>query len=329
MPWTATCKRPWADLKPTSRQTTRQPGAQVPGCFRSWPECHVAGTQAALDCLTMRAAIALLLFCLCLPVSPVPVAAKPVSSKPAPVKAPLPVREQSFATDVCRLIENRARWRGIDVHFIARLIHTESRFSPTAISPAGAQGIAQFIPSTAQMRNLKDPFDPATALTASIDYLAELRTRFGNLGLAAVAYNAGEGAAARYLAGGGIPYETENYVLTITGRPAQDWRDRSARFAIPRIARNQPFTTACPEHVAKAGPRAHCRAHGSAPAVGRSGCRALLTHHGPAHLQEAARSLSGNSGELAAHADPGAQPVARHTHAPCSPHRREEPVCCT
>jgi hypothetical protein len=68
-----------------------------------------------------------------------------------------------------------------------------------------------------------------------------------------VAYNAGEGAAARYLAGGGIPYETENYVLTITGRPAQDWRDRSARFAIPRIARNQPFTTACPEHVAKPG----------------------------------------------------------------------------
>lgn len=201
----------------------------------------------------MRGPIALLLLGLCLPAFAGPAAAKPVSSKPEPVKAPLPVREQTFANDVCRLIENRARWRGIDVHFIARLIHAESRFSPSAISPAGAQGIAQFIPSTARLRNLEDPFDPATALTASIDYLAELKTRFGNLGLAAVAYNAGEGAAARYLAGGGIPYETENYVLTITGRPAADWRNRSARFAIPRIANSQPFSTACPEHVAKPG----------------------------------------------------------------------------
>lgn len=201
----------------------------------------------------MRGPIALLLLGLCLPAFPGPAAANPVSSKPAPVKAPLPVREQTFANDVCRLIGNRARWRGIDVHFIARLIHAESRFSPSATSPAGAQGIAEFIPSTARLRNLEDPFDPATALTASIDYLAELKTRFGNLGLAAVAYNAGEGAAARYLAGGGIPYETENYVLTITGRPAADWRNRSARFAIPPIANSQPFSTACPEHVAKPG----------------------------------------------------------------------------
>jgi hypothetical protein len=175
----------------------------------------------------MRALSASLAVCLCLLViSAMPVAARPVSGKPDPVKAPLPVREQTFASDVCRLIENRAKWRGIDVHFIARLIHTESRFSPSAISPAGAQGIAQFIPSTARLRKLADPFDPATALTASIDYLAELKGRFGNLGLAAVAYNAGEGAAARFVAGRGIPYETENYVLTITGRPAQDWRDR-------------------------------------------------------------------------------------------------------
>jgi hypothetical protein len=202
----------------------------------------------------MRALFASLAVCLCLLViSAMPVAARPVSGKPDPVKAPLPVREQTFASDVCRLIENRARWRGIDVHFIARLIHTESRFSPSAISPAGAQGIAQFIPSTARLRKLADPFDPATALTASIDYLAELKGRFGNLGLAAVAYNAGEGAAARFVAGRGIPYETENYVLTITGRPAQDWRDASARFAIPRIAGSRPFATACPEHVARPG----------------------------------------------------------------------------
>lgn len=178
--------------------------------------------------------------------------ARPVKARAA-VVAPIPVREKTFAADVCRLIGNRARWRGIDPHFIARLIHTESRFSPSAVSPAGALGIAQFIPSTARLRKLDDPFDPAAALTASVDYLAELKTQFGNLGLAAVAYNAGEGAARRFVAGGGIPWETENYVLAITGRPAEEWRTPAARFDIPRIDKRQPFGEACPDHVAKPG----------------------------------------------------------------------------
>jgi hypothetical protein len=185
--------------------------------------------------------------------TPQPAGARPVKAGPPAAASPLPVREASFAADVCRLIENRARWRGIDPHFITRLIHTESRFSPNAVSPAGAQGIAQFIPSTARLRNLADPFDPANALTASIDYLSELRSSFGNLGLAAVAYNAGEGAARRFVAGGGIPWETENYVLSITGRPAADWRERSARYQIPVIHDSKPFGEACPEHVARPG----------------------------------------------------------------------------
>lgn len=179
--------------------------------------------------------------------------ARPVKAGPAPAAAPLPVRETSFAADICRLIENRARWRGINPHFIARLIHTESRFSPNAVSPAGAQGIAQFIPSTASLRNLANPFDPASALTASIDYLAELTATFGNLGLAAVAYNAGEGAARRFVAGGGIPWETENYVITITGRPAEQWREAAARHPIPPIHDTAPFADACPDHVARPG----------------------------------------------------------------------------
>ncbi len=174
--------------------------------------------------------------------------ARPVKAKPPPAASPLPVRETSFAADVCRLIENRSRWRGINPHFIARLIHTESRFSPNAISPAGAQGIAQFIPSTARLRNLANPFDPATALTASIDYLAELTATFGNLGLAAVAYNAGEGIARRFVAGGGIPWETENYVITITGRPAEQWREAAARHPIPPIHDAARFADACPDH---------------------------------------------------------------------------------
>jgi hypothetical protein len=150
-------------------------------------------------------------------------------------------------------MENRARWRGISPHFIARLINVESRFSPNAVSPAGAEGIAQFIPGTAKRRGLKNPYDPAAALTASIDFLAHLKARFGNLGLAAVAYNAGEGAAARYIAGGRIPLETENYVYSITGRAAEEWRKPHLRHAIPPIHGKKPFTDACPSLVNKPG----------------------------------------------------------------------------
>ncbi len=179
--------------------------------------------------------------------------ARPVKTGVKPVQAPLAVGEATFARDVCKLIENRSSWRGINAHFIARLINAESRFSPNAVSPAGAEGIAQFIPGTAKRRGLKNPFDPAAALTASIDFLAHLKTRFGNLGLAAVAYNAGEGAASRFVAGGGIPLETENYVYSITGRAAEEWRKPDARHAIPLIDGKKSFADACPGLVRKPG----------------------------------------------------------------------------
>ncbi|MEM9473095.1 MAG: lytic transglycosylase domain-containing protein [Pseudomonadota bacterium] len=179
--------------------------------------------------------------------------ARPVKTGVKPVRAPLTIAEATFARDVCRLIENRARWRGIDPHFIARLINAESRFSPNAVSPAGAEGIAQFIPGTAKRRGLENPYDPAAALTASIDFLAHLKVRFGNLGLAAVAYNAGEGAASRFISGGGIPLETENYVASITGRAAEAWRKPDARHPIPKIGGGKSFSGACPELVRKPG----------------------------------------------------------------------------
>jgi len=179
--------------------------------------------------------------------------ARPVNTGVKPVEAPLAIAEATFARDVCRLIENRSGWRGINPHFIARLINAESRFSPDAVSPAGAEGIAQFIPGTAKRRGLKNPYDPAAALTASIDFLAHLKVRFGNLGLAAVAYNAGEGSASRFIAGGGIPLETENYVFSITGRAAEEWRKPDARHAIALIDARKSFSDACPNLVRKPG----------------------------------------------------------------------------
>ena len=86
-------------------------------------------------------------------------------------------------------------------------------------------GVAQFMPGTASERGLADPFDPATAIPASARLIAELARRFGNLGLAAAAYNAGPNAVASWLGGtGAMPIETQDYVLAITGHDIEEWR---------------------------------------------------------------------------------------------------------
>ena len=101
-----------------------------------------------------------------------------------------PETDNALAT-LCGIVESSAKAEGLPVGFFTRLIWRESAFRPNAVSPAGAQGVAQFMPGTASERGLADPFDPASAIPASAKLLAELELRFGNLGLAAAAYNAG------------------------------------------------------------------------------------------------------------------------------------------
>ncbi len=89
--------------------------------------------------------------------------------------------------------KQEAQKDGLPVGFFTRLIWKESGFDPGAISPAGAQGVAQFMPRTASSRGLLNPFKPVEALRESASYLHELLQSFGNVGLAAAAYNAGPG----------------------------------------------------------------------------------------------------------------------------------------
>ena len=125
---------------------------------------------------------------------------------------------------ICRLIETSARQNNLPVGFFTRLIWRESSFQPGAISPVGAQGVAQFMPQTASERGLANPFDPEQAIPKSAEFLAELNRDFGNLGLAAAAYNAGASRVAAWMAGeGGLPYETRDYVEIITRHAAEDW----------------------------------------------------------------------------------------------------------
>ena len=147
---------------------------------------------------------------------------------------------------ICLLIEREASVNGLPPDFLARLIWKESRFDIHAVSPAGAEGIAQFMPETARLRGLDDSFDPAKAIPASAAYLSVLRLRYGNLGLAAAAYNTGEGRLSAWLSGNGfLPVETENYVLDITGDPAETFADRRTEVASRPLEDGKPFREAC------------------------------------------------------------------------------------
>jgi hypothetical protein len=130
---------------------------------------------------------------------------------------------------MCLMIESAARAQDLPLEFFARVIWQESRFRSDAVGPMTrsgqrAQGIAQFMPGTANERRLLDPFDPVQALPKSAEYLRELRDQFGNLGLAAAAYNAGPRRVQDWMAGTGyMPAETRNYVAAITGVSVDDW----------------------------------------------------------------------------------------------------------
>ena len=151
-------------------------------------------------------------------------AEKPVVAEAGPaVVAPTPPKNSGPET-ICGLIEAAATDHRIPVDYLTRLIWRESSFRPGAVSPKGARGIAQFMPATAARRRLADPFDPVEAIPASARYLHDLAGRFGNLGLAAAAYNAGERRVDDWLDGGpALPSETRGYVIAVTGRSAEDW----------------------------------------------------------------------------------------------------------
>jgi hypothetical protein len=155
------------------------------------------------------------------------------------------IRPAYFVHDTCQAIEHFAARAHLDAGFFARLIWQESRFDPFAVSPAGAQGIAQFMPQTARRRGLRDAFNPAEALEQSAAYLAEMAGKYGNPGLAAVGYNGGEARAEGLIAGtGGLARETVDYVAIITGLSHDDWLERPAPPDMA-LSKSLPFRAAC------------------------------------------------------------------------------------
>lgn len=139
--------------------------------------------------------------------------------------------------ELCETLVSSARERQLPVTFFTNLIWQESRFNPKTVSHAGAQGIAQFMPAVSKEVGLDNPFDPREAIPAAAQLLRSLVDKFGNVGLAAAAYNAGPGRVRVWMAKKGrLPAETRHYVSTITGRPADTWRGRkesAVAFAVP------------------------------------------------------------------------------------------------
>ena len=156
--------------------------------------------------------------------------------------APAPPAE-TVEQAICRLIEESAEPHQIPVAAFTRLIWQESSFRTQAVSPAGAQGIAQFMPDTARERGLADPFDPEQAIPKAAEFIARLTERFGNFGLAAAAYNAGPARVSAWLLGqAALPAETRSYVLSITGRNVEDWTQAQAtrQGALERPSASRP-----------------------------------------------------------------------------------------
>lgn len=153
-----------------------------------------------------------------------------------------------YTADVCAAIERNAAAARLPPGYFARLIWQESHFDANVVSYAGAEGIAQFMPATGRLQGLQNPYDPAEALWRSARYLRFLVDRFGNLGLAAAAYNGGEGAASRFIAGTGyLAVQTLDYVQIITGVPVTDWLAGTVAAADYALQPDKPFRQACIE----------------------------------------------------------------------------------
>jgi soluble lytic murein transglycosylase-like protein len=156
-------------------------------------------------------------------------------------RIPIPPHRAIPHTEVCEALASAAENNDVPTPFLIRLIWRESGFNQNVISPAGAIGVAQFMPETAAERGLDDPFNPLQAVRASARLLRDLIKQFGNVGLAAAAYNAGPRRVQDWLdKRGKLPQETQDYVQIITGKKAEEWKVKTASAAPIRVPERAP-----------------------------------------------------------------------------------------
>lgn len=122
--------------------------------------------------------------------------------------------DQGKDDDIKTLVEKFSRKNNLDKDLVDAVIKTESNYNANAVSHAGAQGLMQLMPLTAQSLGVNDPFDPEQNIEGGTKYLSNLINRYNSVELGLAAYNAGPESVNRY---GGIPpySETQNYVKKV------------------------------------------------------------------------------------------------------------------
>ena len=133
------------------------------------------------------------------------------------------VKKTYERSDLRKMVSEVSQEHGVDPKLVDAVVRVESDYDPRAVSRRGAQGLMQLMPETADRLDVGDPFDPEENIRGGVREISRLVDRYaGNLQLALAAYNAGEGAVAKYR---GIPpyKETRSYVSRIltlyTGKP--------------------------------------------------------------------------------------------------------------
>jgi soluble lytic murein transglycosylase-like protein len=146
-----------------------------------------------------------------------PVVVSPKVIEPAAPAAPEPLA----GSNVNEMVEKIAARHSVEPALVDSVIRVESNYNSKAVSNKGAQGLMQLIPSTARRFGVNNVFNPAENIEGGVKYLKHLMQLYGgDLRLALAAYNAGEGAVARW--GGIPPYpETRNYVYQVGRRLGQ------------------------------------------------------------------------------------------------------------
>jgi soluble lytic murein transglycosylase-like protein len=136
-----------------------------------------------------------------------------VGSSQRGAEAPAAMTNAAFGID--QAVKEAAAEHAVSADLVHSIIRVESNYNPHAVSHKGAQGLMQLVPSTARRFGVSDAFNARDNIDGGVRYLKYLLNLYGgNYPLALAAYNAGEGAVARY---GGIPpfHETQNYLIQL------------------------------------------------------------------------------------------------------------------